>query len=219
MDKKFVMFDFGGVLGRIDYLAFMNSMSENSCLSAEMIWKLLTKKGVVANGLIKAYSQGVIEFGKFFAEISFAFGATGMVEQTFAECWREIIGEENSEIGELLTKIKPQIQKILISNTNQLHWEKISQMSLVREFFSDEKQQVLSFRVGARKPDPEIFFEAASRFDFQVPEGILVDDEERNLKVFEKLGGVGICYDLNIHPISKLHDELDGLGILHARKI
>ncbi len=94
-----------------------------------------------------------------------------------------------------------------MSNTDELHYRSWSQ--LLGSEMAMFKALVLSFQVGAAKPEPEIFLEAARRLGVNPQQCVYVDDVEEYVEAAEKLGMRGIRFT----SAQQLETDLKKLGI------
>lgn len=148
---KCIIFDFGRVIGNFDHMITCNKLVGFSDCSADEIYRLIFK-----SGLEKQYDEG-LDFETFYNKVAGAIGANKKLTiEMFAEIWGDIFSE-NSGIERVLEKIRPGIKVLLLSNTNPAHWKYISQIPAVQKFFGNDRQLILSFKLGFRKPDERIF--------------------------------------------------------------
>jgi putative hydrolase of the HAD superfamily len=95
---------------------------------------------------------------------------------------------------------------ILISNTNELHFDFIRENFKVIELFDD---LVLSYRIGYSKPHKEIFREALKRAGSSPEECLYIDDIEGFCKAAEDMGINSIVY----RSTEQLIKGLEELGV------
>ena len=111
------------------------------------------------------------------------------------------------------TKLEEEYDKGLVdsltfSNTNEIHWKYISQMPVIKHFFPDEKQLILSFKLGFRKPDIRIYKAAIKKADCLAEEIIYIDDITKYIQTAKKLGINGILYNCQKEPAAALLEKL-----------
>ena len=86
----------------------------------------------------------------------------------------------NDGIDRILAEIKAQgIRLVLLSNTSVAHFEFVMQRFDVLQEFDD---YVVSYRVGALKPDPAIFEAALAAIECEAGESFYTDDIEENIE-------------------------------------
>lgn len=98
---------------------------------------------------------------------------------------------KNHALLEYITELKQQYKIGLISN--------ISSTWITDEFLTTKEQQlfddmVLSFQVGATKPEPRIFQIACDNLDVQPDQVIFIDDLDLNVTAAQEFGMQGIVY-------------------------
>lgn len=205
---KCVIFDFGRVIGNFDNQITCQRLTKFCDLSADKIYHMIFK-----SKLEKQYDEG-LAWDKFYRQAKSVIGANRqLTSDVFAEIWGNIFSE-NPGIETVLAKIKPEIKILLLSNTNPVHWQYISMLSAIWHFFGKREQLILSFEVGARKPDSKIFLEGINRSGCQPSEILYVDDTQEYVAAFETLGGNGFIYNCEFDPIQKLEAELIGYKVI-----
>lgn len=91
----------------------------------------------------------------------------------------------NSPVLDILKRLKGRYKLILLSNTDVMHFTFIKKKFPEILIFDD---YVLSYEVGAMKPDSRIYEEALRRTGFKPEECLFIDDLEENIKGAQKLG-------------------------------
>ena len=120
---KAIVFDFGKVLANFDHMKTCEGLAKFSNLTASEIYQLIFQKG-----LEKEYDSGKISSFDFFIAVTEEINASVKLNNTsvklnydeFTKIWGDIF-TPNTEIEELIANICPEIRKILLSNTNELH--------------------------------------------------------------------------------------------------
>ena len=98
----------------------------------------------------------------------------------------------NQPVIDLYKGLKGRCRLILLSNTDPLRF------GFVRERFPDIlffDDYVLSYEVGALKPDPKIFQEALKKAGVPSASCVLIDDLEENIRAAAALGVKTILYN------------------------
>ena len=206
---KAVVFDFGKVLANFDHMATCEELAAFSPYDPEEIYQRIFKEG-----LEKSYDEGKITSREFYAAVTKTITADERLDfETFTRVWGDIF-TESKDIENVLGALSSSIRLILLSNTNEIHWEYIKELPVVRKFFGDEHRVVLSFQNGCRKPDVKIYQEAIRRASCTPEDIVYIDDIPEYVNTFTCLGAGGIVYDCSKDPISKLRDGLMTFGIL-----
>jgi len=107
----------------------------------------------------------------------------------------------------LFRELKQKYRMVALSNTNEMHWEYLeSVFPLIREF----DECVLSFRVGAMKPDPKNYLAALTAAGCSPTEVLFIDDLPVNIEAAEKMGIKGVLYQGE----ARLRQDLRRLGLV-----
>lgn len=204
---KCIIFDFGKVIGDFDHMVACGKLAFYSKLTAEEIYSKIFN-----SGLEKRYNEG-LSWEYFYREVKRAIGANDkLTNQLFAEIWGDIFSDI-SGMEEVLSKIKPEIKKMILSNTNPVHWEYVSRLKAIRHFFGKNEQLVLSFHIGASKPDKKIFLAGIKQSGCQSEEIVYIDDIPEYVEAFKVLGVHGVVYNCQANPPEALKTELDKFNI------
>ena len=128
-----IVFDFGKVLVKFDHMKTCAGLAKFSNLPAEEIYRIIFQEG-----LEKEYDSGKIDSVAFYDVVREKISASSDLRFTdFARIWGDIF-TPNDEIEELIASIYPEIRKILLSNTNELHWEYIKKLSVIQDFLAEQ---------------------------------------------------------------------------------
>ena len=219
---KCLIFDCGNVLVSFNRMIACRQLAEFCPLSAEEIFQMSFE-----GDLLKRYEKNEVSSEQFFNLARHALGAKPELTFTkFKQIWNSIFSE-NKLIGNLIADklpikladkiadlpINPHaylgvgVKFLILSNTNEMHWEYMFQLPIIADNFAD-KNCVLSFRVGARKPEEKIYREALARSDCQPNEIIYIDDMSENIEGFTKFGINTINYNCQTDSIEKLEKEI-----------
>ncbi len=209
---KYILFDCGNVLVGYDYLLGYKKLASESPipLSVEKIASALG--GEAYSRIYNAFQSGKLTIEEFSALESKVLGVELPVS-LISHAFQCIFFAENKEIEHIFEEIKPDIKLRILSNTNPIAWGYWKNLSVVKNYFKDE-EQFLSFRMGARKPDKEIYMKALKTCDCEIGEVLLVDDKERNTEPFKELGGNAIVYNCRLESIDELRKKLKEFDVL-----
>lgn len=174
---RFVYFDLGNVLVAFDPAVACARVAELFDVSPSDV-----DRAMYASGLQRRFEQGELS-GPVFAEtLRGHFGCceakvpTAHLLDAASEMFTPI-----DPMAECLRRVRRCGRRVgILSNTCEAHWDWITRQAypLLREPFHAE---ILSYQVGAMKPDPEIY-EAAERAAGVAPEEILfLDDRAENV--------------------------------------
>lgn len=145
-----LLVDLGKVLVAFDHQVTCEKMSKATGVPAGRLC------GVLFGELEGDFDRGRLTAGEFFRACEARLSLPRVPDDVWIQAWRDIFTPLPESIR-ALGLVRPEIRRVLVSNTNALHWEGV--LSVFRpDDLLDEV--VLSFRVGAAKPDPA-FWEAA----------------------------------------------------------
>lgn len=204
-----VLFDIGNVIIGFDHQTICDRLRTFTGLSARDIYHQ-----IFSSPLMRRYDEGNVASEEFYEVVIKQIQAdTRLTFEAFTQIWQATF-IENPAIDRLLDRLQPEIPTILLSNTNELHWQYLAKHPVVRKHFADEGLLVLSFQVGCCKPDERIFREALSRCGCAAKEALYVDDIASYVEAFVRFGGKGIIYNCQTDPMGRLERELSSWGLL-----
>lgn len=131
----------------------------------------------------------------------------GLSFEQFEAEWGNIF-TPNRDIEQLLERLASDVRRYVISNTDPIHWRRIETLTVIQKYFPQAEQQVLSFRVKARKPYPAIYDEACERAGVCPKETLYIDDIHEFVSAWVARGGNGFVYNCDRDPITKLESVL-----------
>ncbi|OFY86569.1 MAG: hypothetical protein A3F72_08815 [Bacteroidetes bacterium RIFCSPLOWO2_12_FULL_35_15] len=114
--------------------------------------------------------------------------------------WNAMLLDLPIERLDLLKKLKTKHRTFLLSNTNEIHFNAISnylqnkfEIHDLSVFF---EKTYLSYKVGMRKPDREIFDLVVSDNNLDPKKTLFIDDSEENIEAAQNLGIQVYCLDV-----------------------
>jgi putative hydrolase of the HAD superfamily len=194
-----LIFDLGNVIIRHD-----NSLMERKvvalCPDPSRGLAALQKAASSQHGI----SIGTATLEQFFAEFQPASGFTGDYE-TFETLWNCHFTDDPA-MEELVRQLAAKYRLVVLSNTNQSHWEHI----LARyPIMQSPAALYASFELGVAKPDPEIYRQVLASEGYEARDAIFVDDVVANVEGARALGITAIHFTGR----AALEAELATLGI------
>ena len=166
---KVVLFDLGGVLLELrDPFATFGLQEDNYDFHARWL----------ASPAVRAYERGQIgatEFGDSMAT-ELKLGIDGSEFLRRFDSWIKGI---YSGAHELLDRIPGSLQKAVLSNINELHWQYVAADS---DFTRRIDRFFLSYQIGMIKPDPETFAHVHSVLGCRPAEILFIDDNRANVE-------------------------------------
>jgi len=181
---KAIIFDLGNVILNFDHKIACKRLSEKSNFSSEYIYNYIFN-----NYLEELYDKGKISSNKFYRTICKSLGIK-ISYQEFYEIWGDIFWL-NPGMDKILKSLKRKIKIILLSNTNEIHFSYVKKrFNILKEI----DEFVLSFKIGARKPENEIFLCALKKIKLPPKNVLYVDDIIEFVNVAKRIGFNGIVF-------------------------
>ena len=167
MPYKAVIFDLGRVLVHFDFGRGYRAL-EGLCPfpAAEIPGR------IAPTGLVERFETGMVEPGPFVEQFC-SLLKLDIDYSRFCEIWSSIFTDPLVPES-LLEGLASRYRLVLLSNTNAIHFEMVQSNygALLRHFHD----LVLSYRVGAMKPDPAIYRAAIERAGCRPEECFYTDD-------------------------------------------
>lgn len=113
-------------------------------------------------------------------------------DQAIVDAWNAmLIGIPNHNLL-FLERLKKKADLYLLSNTNSIHWKKVHTLMTLayqKDRFYDCFQKVfLSFELGMRKPEEQIFNHCITEIKAKPQDIIFIDDNYLNIETAKKCG-------------------------------
>lgn len=187
MDKN-ILFDFGNVLYTFDYNRFFNALAPHSPYEApvlqHMVFQDLSRDSVAWR--FETGRMSPEEFIRWLQESGGADLDASRIEELFLD-----IFEPNEPVPALAARLAERTRIALVSNTNELHFERFIRHIPLYPHFS---ALGLSFRSGEMKPEAPIFLDVLSQLQCEPGECVFIDDIAENVAGAELLGFRAIHY-------------------------
>jgi len=184
---KAVVFDCFGVLAHDGWLPFRTVHFADD-----------EQKFIEATDLNKRSNAGMIEYGDFLRQIGELAGMTAV------EARREI--EDNPADANLFSYIretlKPRYKIGLLSNASDYHLDDIFTVEQVGLF----DEIVLSYQVGAIKPDAAMYEAIATKLDVLPEECLFIDDQPRFVDAAQRVGMQAFVFEDTATTIRKIEE-------------
>ena len=171
-------FDLGNVLVRFDHQRSAEKIAAHCRMGPEELYRLFFE-----SPLIIAHDEGRISTREFYEGLKGQVGLS-LGYDSFLPVWNEIFSE-NREVAALVRRLLPRYPCFLISNTNRPHFEHIrARFPVINEMTG----WILSYEVGALKPNPAIYRRALELAQRPAAEIFYVDDREDLIEAGRHLG-------------------------------
>ena len=200
---KTVIFDLGRVIVPFDFQRGYTRLEPLCGLpTAEL------RARIASTGLVRRFESGQIESEAFVAEFTRQIGLKATYTE-FCDIWMSIFLPETLIPDEMLAEIAQTHRLVLLSNTNRIHFEGIlANYPLLRHF----DQFVLSYEIGAMKPEPLIYEKAVEAARCAPGECFFTDDIDEYVDGARKMGIDAVQFQ----SAAQIREELSRRGVLSA---
>jgi glucose-1-phosphatase len=163
---KAVIFDLGKVLIPFDFMLGYQAIAQHCPHPIPEI-----RRRIASTGLVERYEKGLMESRDFVDQLSKALDLPIGYDE-FCRIWSCIFTGQLIP-DRVLESLAARYRLLLLSNTNQIHFQMIRRNYTLVRYFHD---LVLSFEVHAMKPEPQIFRAAIERAGCRPEECFYTDD-------------------------------------------
>jgi glucose-1-phosphatase len=174
-----LLFDLGKVLIDFNFETGVEALHSACSISRDRFEEVLWDET-----WIRRYERGEISTGEFHSYLC-QTAALKMDLSGFREVWSSVFLPGLLVSEGLLATLKRKYPLILVSNTNEAHFEFIRSKYRVVDYFD---QHVLSYEVGSLKPDRKIFEQAIRVSGFRPDALFFTDDREENILMAQQFG-------------------------------
>lgn len=183
---KNLIIDLGGVI---------INLTRNRCIEAfERLGVTNIRENIVNNYQHKDLFMQ-LELGRITPH-EFREGIRRLTRQTLTDqeidaAWVAMLGEVPDFKRALLLELRKKYRVVLLSNTNEIHWEWIKRTAfttggrVVSDYFASV---YLSYELHRVKPDADIFEYVLNDSSFRPEETLLIDDASPNCRAAEAMG-------------------------------
>lgn len=179
-----IILDLGGVVLDIDYNLTLKAFEKHGLTLNDHS----TFTG--SNELFNQFECGLIKPDTFRQEFNQLY-EVNFSTQEFDYAWNALLLSWDSERLNLIEQLKRNYRVYLLSNTNIIHFNHYNRL-LVEETGKELKDYFhkvyLSFEMGIRKPQVEIFSRVLSENGLTPSETLFVDDSYEHVRAAQKLG-------------------------------
>ncbi len=176
---KAILFDLGNVVIPFDFkLAYARMAQHCKCKPEEVPARIR------ATGLVGPFEKGEIAAEPFVRELSDALNLNITYDE-FCSWWGGIFLPETLVSEALLEGLASRYRLLALSNTNPIHFTMVKNSYPLLRHFHD---YVLSYEVGAAKPEARIYREAIARAQCRAEECFFIDDLAVNIEAAREHG-------------------------------
>jgi putative hydrolase of the HAD superfamily len=197
---KATIFDLGNVLIPFDFARMHDAIRSMCPLTSAEIGAYFA-----ATDLPIRFETGAVTAAQFFAEVSSSLHLRATASE-FNEAFCSIFRPEPLIPLELIRGLRGRYRLVLLSNTNQIHYEMLVR---THPFLSWFDEHVLSFKVGVMKPGRRIFEAAIESARCAPQECFYTDDIAEYVNAAKELGIDAVRF----HSAKQLCVELRARGV------
>ena len=198
---KAILFDLGNVIVPFDFKrAYARLGPLCSCPVTEISARIRS------TDLVWRFETGRIAARPFVSELSTLLGLK-MTYDEFCDLWTSVFLEDTLVSESLIAGLRGRYRLLVLSNTNPIHFSMLKAQYGILRHFDDF---VLSYEVGALKPDTEIYQEAIKRAECRPAECFFTDDIAINVDA-ARTNGMDAVQFLSA---AQLEEELRARGVL-----
>ncbi len=183
---KNIIFDLGGVILNIDYSLTVDEFIELGIIDFQKLFSQAKQ-----NRFFDLMDRGTVSSDDFRSEINKHLKSP-IENYRIDEAWNAMLLDLPKERLDLLKRLKSTHRFFLLSNTNEIHINAFHQY-LENDFGIPDlsayfEKVYLSYKVGMRKPDAEIFKLVLEENNLQPHETLFIDDSIQHIEGAKKLG-------------------------------
>lgn len=174
-----ILFDLGNVIVPFEIERTYRAMQADCGLPVDEI-----AERIRTSGLYALYESGQLKTDDFFARFRDLLGMRCTLEE-FKDIWSALFLPHTTVSEELVLALKERYRLVLLSNTNELHFNWIRpRYPILRHFDA----LTLSWEVQAMKPDERIFAAAVANAQCRPEECFFTDDIPRYIEAAQAYG-------------------------------
>lgn len=197
---RVVLFDLGNVLVDLGDVSEMHSMLNTQGEESDVWLKWLQSPTVAA------FDAGKMSFDAF-AEGLLAEVGSSTDKEAFKETFRAWPRGLFDGALDLVSSIKPEFHRAILSNTNAAHWPRLmGEMGLAGHFH----RYFASHQVGLVKPDRAIYQHVINQLQVEAEEILFIDDNQINIDAAKALG----MQAYRVKAIDEARRVLNRFGVL-----
>ncbi|HQQ78534.1 MAG TPA: HAD-IA family hydrolase [Thermoanaerobaculia bacterium] len=174
-----LLLDLGNVLVPFDHGLTLARLEEATGVPASAL------RPHVFGPLERDFDLGRLGPAAFFRAVEAAASFPRLSDDVWIPAWRDIFFRDERALG-LLRRLAPGATRVLVSNTNVLHWEGV--LAVAPEIPRLLPRRALSFEIGCAKPDPAHFEAALALAGVPPRDAVFADDRAEMVEAARALG-------------------------------
>jgi glucose-1-phosphatase len=183
---KNLIFDFGAVIIDIEPSLTIEAFARLMPHQTEAL-----KNQVLKSELFNDFEKGFLDAPIFWDKFRETF-QTDLDNTTLEEAWNRLLLDIPLKRITLLQKLQKNYRTFLLSNTNITHIDFIKKNIVAQKpipsLESLFEKVYLSYEMGKRKPDEDIYLNVLEEQNLKVEETLFLDDNADNIQTAHKLG-------------------------------
>lgn len=195
-----IYLDLGKVIIDFDYCVAAREIEKLTPLSLAGIGQVLSD-----SELIQEYETGRVSSHEHYRKVCRMLQMDVSMEQ-FQRLWGSMFLPEPLLSEALLEGLKQRYRLILLSNTNEIHFDYVIQKYPILRHI---EERMLSYEVGCMKPHPEIFRIAIERAAVPPRDIFFADDRAENIEAAREAG----LQAYQFHSEERLKQDMQRAGI------
>jgi putative hydrolase of the HAD superfamily len=196
---RLIISDFGGVICTFDYRIFCQRLAGRTGRTTDQVFA-----AAFGDRLQREFETGRLSGPAYHRAVMDRLGADVPYEEFFP-----MYGDIFTEIPatcDLLRRLHARYLLYLLSDTNEIHFGYVREtVGILRVF----RECIVSYQVGAMKPDPRIYGEALRRSGLPATACVFVDDRPANVEGAARVG----MHALLFQSPEQFATELTRLGV------
>ncbi len=177
------VFDFGGVLYDINPMLTFNNFA---AISSSPALFDDPRHFYMEQSVFSDLEKGDISPEEFRNKVISDYKLNVKSDKDFDIIWNKTLTGLKPYSLSVIRELKKNARLYLLSNTNDIHYKYFEPEC--RELFSYFDGLFFSYKIGFRKPDPQIFEYMANKTGIVPGNSVFIDDTKRNVQSAEKTG-------------------------------
>jgi putative hydrolase of the HAD superfamily len=189
-----LIFDLGGVIIDLDTDRTVSRFANLFNTSHEVV-----KAAHTQHSFFNDLETGHIQPPEFRRQLRQVFGNDSVPDQQLDSAWNAMLVGLPIEKLRLLTTLRNHYQVYILSNTNQIHLDHVTQHLIPQQDTLDSfvHKAYYSHHMRMRKPDPEIYKTVLEEHGLRPSDALFLDDNPDNIR---SAAALGINVTLVQHP-------------------
>jgi len=177
--QRVIFFDLGNVIVSVNKPLAIRAFAERTGIQPK------TLAAAVHSKLEMDFEKGLLSDAEYLRRIHTVYPMSRTLTlRDMIEVWKLPFTKIDA-VCDLLPVLQQQAKLCLLSNTNYVHFSAIREKYAIDHWFDD---LILSYEVGCRKPDPQIYQKALRQTGTRAGRAIFIDDLAENVRAAEDLG-------------------------------